>query len=140
MGREDGLLVSGADDQGDDGARKVLQEGDARRRGRVGRLLSKGELVLVGGGVLRTGALGSSTTLGHLDVARGSGGRVLDDVFVEALRHGGLTIREVCAVNDINLKREGGEQDVSLGLPVDLARARRGCVGVFGGVWILGLP
>ena len=92
MGGKDGLLVAGADDQGDDGARQVLEEGDARRRGRVGRLLSKGELVLVGVGG-RVGAL-SGTTLGHLDVAGGSGGGILDDIFVEALRHGGrrLTI------------------------------------------------
>lgn len=92
MGSKDGLLVAGADDQGDDGARQVLEEGDTRRGRRVGGLLSEGELVLVGGRVAAlSSGLSSGTTLSHLDVAGGWGGRVLDDILVVAFRHGGLT-------------------------------------------------
>lgn len=77
-----GLPVAGADEQGDDGARQVLQEGDARRGRRVGRLLGEGELVLVGRRVAALGSRLSGTALGHLDIAGGSGGRVLDDVLI----------------------------------------------------------
>jgi len=76
MGCEDLLRVTGADQQSDDRAGQVLQKSDASRSWGVRYR---------GVGLDKLGAVNPGLVVAHLDI--GAGGRILQIVIAEALRH-----------------------------------------------------
>ena len=81
--RQDGLGLACADDQGDDRAREVADEGYALRS----RLFLALALVKDLGAAGHCGCVVLAQALGHLDIGAGVGGRVLDYTVVVDVGH-----------------------------------------------------